>query len=38
MCGWLLAVLKIKLGEAPGMKTALKPEMLGRILIGLKRC
>jgi hypothetical protein len=38
MCGELFAVLKMKLDEAPGMKTALSPETLGRILKGLNRC
>jgi hypothetical protein len=38
MCGELFAVLKMKLDEAPGMKTVLNPETLGRTLRGLKRC
>lgn len=38
MCGELFAVRKMKLGEAPGMNTVLKPETLGSTLIGLNRC
>jgi hypothetical protein len=38
ICGKLLAVLKMKLGEAPGIKTVLKPEIFGKTLMGLNRC
>jgi hypothetical protein len=38
MWGELFAVLKTKLDEAPGIKTVLNPEILGRTLSGLNRC